>query len=229
MRRSYIAPEFTYTPVNGTFNMAEKKSFFGSKMVDIEDLITLDNNIISYYQSSTREQLNLNDEKTLPIKLYNITEDKKTNSTLVIDPKQAPSDKEKNTRYILTIDLKTLLINYIFACLKNARTFEGITHDLTKNNDVDVAIKDYITSNLLNRYRFKNISLYIKYNDLKNAGTLRYDNAYDSTVYLPENELKKFNTDFTANKDILNVTFNQQQSSGEFNFSYYFTIIYEKI
>ena len=37
MKRSYISPEVNYKPYRGTNNMLEERSFFGSKMMDIED------------------------------------------------------------------------------------------------------------------------------------------------------------------------------------------------
>jgi len=41
MRRTYISPEFEYKKVYGTFNMKEESSFFGSKMLEIDDILEL--------------------------------------------------------------------------------------------------------------------------------------------------------------------------------------------
>ena len=43
MRRTYISPEFDYKPIFGTMNMLEQSSFFGSKMLEIEDKIDIKN------------------------------------------------------------------------------------------------------------------------------------------------------------------------------------------
>ena len=47
MRRTYISPEFIYQKVNGTFNMQEHSSFFGSKMIEIDDEIVIKNDNIT--------------------------------------------------------------------------------------------------------------------------------------------------------------------------------------
>jgi hypothetical protein len=51
MRRSYISPEFEYNRVFGTLNMKEESSFFGSKMLEIEDSLELHNQGIVYFQN----------------------------------------------------------------------------------------------------------------------------------------------------------------------------------
>jgi len=75
MRRTYISPEFEYKKVFGTFNMKEEASFFGSKMLEIEDTLDLTDQSLVYYQNPNSEQLDLDIEKlTLPI-VYSISED----------------------------------------------------------------------------------------------------------------------------------------------------------
>ena len=58
MRRNYISPEYKYVTKGGTFNMLEQTSFFGSKMIDIQDRISISNENVIYYQNSNFEQLN---------------------------------------------------------------------------------------------------------------------------------------------------------------------------
>ena len=56
MRRNYISPEFNYVPVYGTLNMEEESSYFGSKMLEIEDSINIGNESVVYYQNQNNEQ-----------------------------------------------------------------------------------------------------------------------------------------------------------------------------
>ena len=56
MRRNYISDEFKSNIVNGTLTMVEKSSFFGSKMMSIDDEILVDSSNIIYYQNNKSEQ-----------------------------------------------------------------------------------------------------------------------------------------------------------------------------
>ena len=79
MRRSYISPEFKYDKVFGTYNMLEQSSFFGSKMLEIEDTISISNQSILYYQTSNKEQLDISVENSLPSIIYVSSDDKLQN------------------------------------------------------------------------------------------------------------------------------------------------------
>ena len=61
MRRNYISPEYDYVKVYGTYNMTEQSSFFGSKMLKIDDSVSLDNQNLIYYQNINDEQIKLLD------------------------------------------------------------------------------------------------------------------------------------------------------------------------
>ena len=80
MRRTYISPEFTYNLIDGSFNMKEESSFFGSKMMDIDDEIFVGPQSIVYYQNANNEQLDFAIEKTLPEVIYSSPDDKDENS-----------------------------------------------------------------------------------------------------------------------------------------------------
>ena len=119
MRTTNISPEFIYTNVNGTLSMIEKKSFLGSKLIKFDDNISIISENIIYYQTNTNEQLNLDVEKLLPPIIYNTVNDKLTNSTIMIDDSETIDEYNNNTKWVLKIDMKTILINYIYATLKN--------------------------------------------------------------------------------------------------------------
>lgn len=229
MRRSYISPEYVYKNVFGTYNMTEQSTFFGSKMLDIEDSIYIGDNNIIYYQNLENEQLDLLIENSLQPIIYNAGNDKKSNHTLVIDDSQNQYQKDNQTRWIMDIDLSSILTNYIFASLKQARTFEGVKNNMTLYNDVNVAIKEYITTNVLNRYKYSKIELYLKYNDLRSQHVLRYKNNWNNTIISNDNLVKRIQTETSYDYSTLRLFFNQEKPSSQYSFDYYFNILFEKI
>ena len=229
MRKNYISPEFTYTNVYGTFNMKEESSFFGSKMLEVDDTISISDVNLIYYQSISKEQMDLNTESTLSPTIYSVSSDKSDNHTINIDESQNQYDLNNNTRWILNVDLNTILTNYIFATLKQHRTFEGVKNSMTIYNDVDFAMKEYIEKNVINRYKFSKIELYIKYIDIRNQNNLRYQNNWDQNVLTTGYIYKKIQTETQYDYSSVKVTFNQEQPSSKFSFNYYFNILFEKI
>lgn len=241
MRRTYISPEYDYSRIYGTFNMKEESSIFGSKMLEIDDTIIIDDQSLVYFQSSTKDQLDLTIESSLTPISYSSSEDKRVNHTLVIDPSQSTSQRDSNTQYILTIDLKTILSNYIFATLKRWRTFEGVRNDMTKNGDIDFAIREYILKNVIDRYKLNRVELYLKYIDIQNQNILKFDNIWagysneyrtsslPADIGMAQYQLKKFQsqTEFDYSSTI--ITFSQEKKSSEFCFDYFFKLFYEKI
>lgn len=243
MRRNYISPEFDYSRVYGTLNMKEESSVFGSKMLEIEDSILIDNQSLVYFQSQNKEQLDLTIESSLPPISYSSGEDKLNNHTLIIDPSQSITQKDTTTRYILTIDLKTILTNYIFGTLKRYRTFEGVKNEMTIFNDIDFAMTDYIVKNVLDRYKLSRVDLYLKYIDITNQSVLRYDNVWAGSnssetnrsaslpvdVVSPTYQVKSFQSQTEYDYSSTIITFTQQQKSSQFCFDYFFNLLYEKI
>lgn len=229
MRRSYISPEFIYKKVYGTLNMSEQSSFFGSKMLEIDDFINIKNDNIIYYQLSNGEQLDYNSESGLPQVVYNAVDGKKLNHVLFIDESQNEYDRNNNTKWILDIKIKDILKDYIFATMKKWRTFEGVKNNMTINNNVDASIKEYIDKNVLNRYKFTKIEFFLKSIDLLTLGKLRYDNIYDVNIESVTTLYNKFQTDTDANDLDIRLKFSQPFPSNQFAFSYYFNIYFEKL
>jgi hypothetical protein len=229
MRRSYISPEYQTKAVYGTLNMLEESTFFGAKMLEIEDSITIDTLDIIYYQNQNGEQLDLSIESSFASIVYSSSLDKEKNHTLVLDPSQPKFQLDNNTRWILTIDLKTIITDYLFATLKKFRTFEGIKNDMNIYANTDTAIKSYINYNILNRYRYKSIQLYVNYVDLRNQNTLRYKNTWDKNSINTSNLLTKLQTETEFDESSIKVTFNQEKPSSTYRFDYYFNILFEKI
>ena len=210
MRRTYISPEFEYKKVHGSLNMLEQSTFFGSKMLEISDKIEILNENVVYFQLPNGEQLNLEAEKNLPQVVYDTVLDKQTNHSLKLDESQSEEDKLKNTRWILSISVKNILKNYIYATMKKFRTFEGLENNMTINNNVNAALLDYIDKNVLSRYKFNRVELFLKSVDLLTVGGLKYNNQYDSTMELnPGTLYTKFQTQTDVNDLDITLTFYQ--------------------
>ncbi len=229
MRRTYISSEFVNTKINGTFNMVEESNFFGAKMLDVEDSIYIENQNIIYYQQASGEQIDLAIESSLPSYVYSSSSDKETNHRLTLDDSQTSFQKNGNTKWILEIELRTILENYLFATLKRFRTFEGIENNQTITNDINSSVQKYITSNVTNRYKFKKLDLYIRYKDLRNQNVLRYKNVWSTSVNSESNKYNKFQTDLAYDDSKIKIYFNQEKTSAEYTFEYFFNILFEKI
>jgi hypothetical protein len=229
MRRSYISPEYTESTIYGTFNMVEESNFFAAKMLEIEDSIYISNQNIIYYQRATGEQIDLSIESSLPSQVYSASDNMKTHQSIIIDPTQLDYQKDGNTKWILTIDLKSILTDYLFAVMKRYRTFEGISNKVTRTNDVNTVAKQYISNNVLNRYKFKKIDLYVSYKDLMNQNVLKYKNTWNPNISIEANSLKKAQKDLSFDSSELKIFFSQEKKSSEYNFEYYFNILFEKI
>lgn len=229
MRRSYMSPEYSNTQIYGTFNMVEESNFFAAKMLEVEDSIYVSNQNIIYYQKSTGEQIDLSIESSLPTQVYSASDNMKSHQKLTLDDSQLDYQKESNTKWILNIDLRDILSDYLFATMKRYRTFEGISNPLTKNNDVNTAIREYISNNVTNRYKLNRLDLYVSYTDLRSQNVLRYKNTWKSTIVSDSNLLKKKQMDVAFDESSLKVLFTQEKPSSQYNFDYYFNILFEKI
>lgn len=228
MRRSYISPEYYNNNVYGTFNMVEESNFFNAKMLEIEDSIYIKNQDIIYYQKLNGEQIDFSIESSLESYVYSSSENKLSNHTLIIDESQTPYQLERNTKWIMDINLKQILSDYLFATLKSYRTFEGVKNEMNRYNDINVAIKNYIDFNVLNRYKYKSIELYINYIDLRDQSLLRYKNNWN--INTPETtRFTKFQTETSFDYSSVRLLFNQEKPSSNYIFDYYFNILFEKI
>jgi hypothetical protein len=209
--------------------MVEESNFFAAKMLEVEDSIYVSNQNIIYYQKSTGEQIDLAIESSLPTQVYSASDNMKSHQKLTLDDAQLDYQKESNTKWILNIDLGNILSDYLFAVMKRYRTFEGISNPLTRTNDVNTAIREYISNNVTNRYKLSRLDLYVSYTDLRSQNVLRYKNTWKSTISLDSNLLKKKQMDVAFDESTLKVLFTQEKPSSQYNFDYSFNILFEKI
>jgi hypothetical protein len=229
MRRTYISPDFLSTPVFGTYNMLEESNFFGGKMLEIEDKIAINTQNIIYYQKGTGEQLDLATETTIRPVIWSSSNDKKTNHTLILDDSQPKYQLDKDTRWILTIDLKTILSNYIFSSMKRYRTFSGITSNMTYSENVNIALMEYISLNVLSRYKLSSTDLFVSYKDLRKQSILRYKNSWNEKIAIEGNKFNKFQSETSFDGTSVKLTFNQEKDSSNYSFEYFFNLNFDKI
>lgn len=229
MRRTYISSEYNNTKTYGTFNMLEESNHFGSKMLEIEDIIYIENQNIIYYQRTSGEQINLSAETSIDSPVYSAPVDKQINHSLVIDDTQTNYQRDNNTKWIMDIKLNDLLSNFLFANIKRYRTFEGMKTSLTRTNDVNTAIREYINKNVSNRYKLSKVDLYIKYKDLRSQNVLRFKNTWSPTIGIDSNKFQKIQTETAFDGSSIKLLFNQEQPSTQYSFDYYFNILFEKI
>lgn len=227
MKRNYIAPEFKYTNVYGTYNMVEKSSFFGSKMLDIEDFIDIDTKNLVWYQNTNNEQIDFIVESSMTSNSLSSLDEKQNNHTISIDDYQSDIDKNNLTKWIVSIDINKLLSNYLFGILKQNRTFEGIKNDMTIGGNVDYAIKDYISKNILNRYELNKIDFYISYISINSNNRLKWSVSLQENIISNNNLMTKYKSNLNKNNLIIN--FNQDKTCQEYTFDYYFNLRFSKI
>lgn len=229
MRRNYISREFENIKIPGTFNMVEESNYFGSKMLEIEDTIYIENQNIIYYQNTNGEQLDLSIESSMPSYIYSSSDCKKNNHTISIDPSQSTYQKENNTKWIIDINLKSIIDDYLFAILKRYRTFEGMKTYMTKTNDVNTSVKNYIIKNVENRFKYEKIILYVKYKDIENQKVLRYNYIFNSDIVSELNIISKIQTELNYDSSNLKISFYQEKPSNKYTIEYYFNILFNKI
>lgn len=228
MRRTYISPEYVNNKIYGTYNMVEESNFFSAKMMDIEDTVTIQTQDLIYYQKTNGEQIDFSIESSIAPSSYSSSTNKQSNHKLILDETQPKYQLDKNARWILTVDIKTILSDFLFATMKRFRTFEGVKNDLTRYNDVNVAIKKYIEYNVLNRYKFKSIELLIGYKDLRRQNILKYKNSWNSNL-TSENKFTKFQTETAFDQSSIKIIFSQEKDAALYNYDYFFNLTFEKI
>lgn len=228
MRRTYISPEFKINKVYGTFNMVEESNFFGAKMLEIEDFIEIVNQDIIYYQKDTNEQLDLSVESSLTSIVYSSSSNKQNSHTLTLDKSQPQYQLNKNTKWILDINLDQIFNDFVFSSLKKYRTFEGLKNNMTLEKDVNVAIRKYITTNVRNRYKLNRVELLVDYKDLRNQNILKWKNVWNSKL-TSDKKMNKIQTETASDESKITIIFEQEKPSETYNYEYYFNIYFDKL
>lgn len=229
MRRNYISPEFKNTQVFGTLNMLEESNFFGAKMLEIEDSILINNENVIWQQMPNGEQIDFDTESTFESQFFSSSEFMQSKHTLRLDETQTQYTRDNATKWIIDVDLNSILVEYIFSQLKRYRTFEGVRANMTIYNDINLAVRDYVQLNVVNRYKLSRFDLYVKYVDLRSQNMLRFANNWDLSLAVSEYANRKFQSITDYNQKKIRVLFSQEKPSTQFKFDYYFNLFFEKI
>ena len=238
MKSDLIITRFKTETTTGTRESSDPKTFFGSKMVDVEDTILVDESEIQYSEVYQTGNTNSNgyqyyeDVDSLEsIYLVNLTDLKYDNHTISL-VSQSDVDLKNNTQWTLNISWKNILQEYIFYQLKKRRTFKCIQYTDLISENINLYIREYITDNLINRYQFTQLNFYVEYIQL-DSGTqhtdphLLFDPIFSVNVKNDTNLVKNANA--TTLNDSLIVNYKQTQSSEKYKFNYYFDLIFTKI
>jgi hypothetical protein len=148
---------------------------------------------------------------------------------LVLDEFQTQVEKNNYAKWNMVINIRSLLRNYIFATLKKYRTFEGVKNDMTSNQNVDFGIKEYIERNVINRYKFIGVDLYIVPIDLLTIGSLKYQNIWDTQIAQEQYKFTKFSTVTDFKFEDVQIFFTQNFSANQYAFRYYYNLKFEKL
>jgi hypothetical protein len=238
MKSDLIITRFKTEPIIGTKETHETRTFFGSKMVDIEDSILIDDSKIQYsemFSSGGTEnngyQYYIDKDQLENIYLISLTDLKGLYHSINL-VSQSTLDLMNNTQWSITIDWKSILNDYIYYKLKNRRTFKVIKYTDVLSENINLFIKNYILDNLTNRYQFSQLNFYVQYLNLE-SGTqhtnpnLAFDPIYTIDAKSDTNLVKNANS--TISDSSLLVSYKQTQSSEKMKFNYYFDLIFTKI
>jgi len=254
MKDNLMLKKYATEVVKGSFNLLEEKSFFGSKVMDVEDEISITDISTQYFQyyydvtDSTNliqiekaknngyqyQVLNTYQEK---IYLLDVVQLKNDNHTITTGL-QSKVDKIHNTKWEINIDIKNILTEYLFSKIKESRTFKSLSYDYFSNNNINKSIYEYISNNLLDRYEFSNIDFYVKYISIKNNiysnFTLKqFDPMFNQVIELPEYKISNVNIVNINNliDKLVSIELNyfQTKSSSEYKFDWYYNLHFKKI
>jgi len=238
MKSDLIITRFKTQPIVGTVSPYEQKTFFGSKMIDIEDEIIIDESNIQYSEIFNSENSNNNGyqyyediDNLEKIYLVNLSYTKYIHHSIDL-MSQSDMDLQNNTNWTLLISWKDILTDYLFYRLKEVRTFKCIKYTDVLSENINLYIREYIDKNLLNRYQFSKLNLYIEYLPLDNDNinikpNLQFDPLFTVNVKKDTNLITNVNA--IVYDDIIDVKYKQTQSSKTYKFNYYFDIVLTKI
>jgi len=233
MKDNLMIKKYNVVYDNGTKNMKTNKSFVGTKLIDIEDEILIDNKSIKYSDYFDYQYYNINKNET--DKIINLSTLKNKNHFIKTQT-QNSFDYNNNTIWEINININEILKQYLFAKIKESRTFKTIKSENTKNNNINLSIYKFIESNILNKYTLDHIDLYIKYNNILNNNlfdtTTKYKPIFDETIQNNNNLIIDYSLikkDEFENLTPIKIIYKQIKPPTEYTFNYYFNLIFKRI
>lgn len=218
MKKTYISSDISTKVINGINSLKEMSNHFSSVLINIPDDIFINDEDLIWYQDYTGEQIDIEQESN--VKHYSSSKDKLDNHILYINPNQ--SKFSINTLWDMEINIKQLLFNFIYAKIKQNRTFDKLEQTKLELK-YDSFLEKFINLNILTKYKFDKLELYIFNKDIKDG--IKYQNVWNKNI-----DKNNLNTKYTivSNNDILKIQFNQENSS-LYIFEYYYSVKFIRI
>ena len=237
MKNNLMIKKYNVEYDNGTKNMKTVKSFFGTKLINIENNIIIDNNSIQYTDFDGYQNYNIDNVRTNETEILIDLTDIKPENHIMNTQTQDIFTMENNTKWEIVINIKKILREYLFAKIKESRTFKTLNAINTKSNDINLSIYDFINLNVINKYELSNIDLYLRYeslntNNIFNTDLVQYDPVFDETLYDNINLITDYTlikNDQFENLKPVQILYNQIKKSNEYRFNYYFNLNFERI
>ena len=247
MKDSLMLKKYKVEDVSGSYNLTEEKTYFGTKIMDIEDYINITDKSIQYYDlniiGTPLEEINngyqyqeLN--KTIEsVTIFDVVDIKNSNHKIEKTLQKLQSEIN-NTHWEIKIDIKSILRQYLFGKIKEIRTFKSMMNTSFINKNINNSIYEYIDKNLLDRYELDKIELYVKYINIKdnviysNLVIKQYDPLFNQSIELDEYKVRNTNLKLDLYLDKLapiTVDYYQTESSSEYKFDYYYNVYFKKI
>jgi len=255
MKNNLVIKKYDTTKVGGVMSSKEVKSFFGSKLIDIEDVIYINNISIQYTEVVNKRDIKLDHYQNYTYEtkvgdaiavlypetvfLKSLDDVKYQNHSIdILTPKDPKTDvKNQNYEWVMNINAKNILREYLFLRLKESRVFKTIkSQDLIERN-INTFIYNYINENILNRYNISDISFYAEFFDVLNDSTIYQKQIlknpmFNKSIFKEANRINNVSIitpDYLSNLDTVQIKYNQTKDFKKYKYDYYFTITYKKI
>lgn len=245
MKNDLILKKYETTKVKGVKSSKEVKSFFGSKLIDIEDDIFINNISIQYSEvvdkvniQNDHYQYYINDSLYPETNILKSLDDVKyENHSIDIYSQRGPTRTaiDQNFEWILVVNAKNILKEYLFLRLKESRIFKTIKSEDLLQRNINSYIYEYIDQNLLNRYNISDLIFYVKYFNVVQDSTVFTNGQvlngpqFNKTIYDETNRVKNVNMIVPYYLDTVKIIYNQIKDRRQYKFDYYFNISYKKI
>lgn len=238
MKKNYQTPEYRSVPRPGTLVMRERRHFFGSKMMEIEDVVRV----------SSLQQTDFT------YRLKRLCVDGPT-----LDQDQTNEETQSKASWTMVVDTPRLLREYLYQQL----TVENEHDDFTSLEESKLStgkrsdsVLDYIETNLVDRYTMRRIVMWVSYYELSNVGPLtngrpekllKYTPLYHPAARPTDADLDpaglKTASELDAARDALaapvqvrelpdgkhRITFKQEKAARFFTFAFDLDVVLEKV
>jgi len=241
MKSNLMLKKFSTNTVPGTMNQKELRTFFGGKVMYLEDIISITDDTINFscVINDYNNGYQYFDVTTIPDdwETYfseNLTDLKSNNQTISL-MSQNSDIMLNNTKWQIVINGSSILRDYLYFRLKEQRVFKMINANELYSNDITNAIYDYINKNIFSRYRLEKVTFYVKYYNMQQQNIysnikLQYNPKFNVDVYDSNNLINANIIGFDPYKfDSIILQYNQTKSSSQYSFDYYFDLTFSKI